>query len=86
MEILIDTGELNVPQLGTFLDTKITVPILEERQVYPAGDEKSFIYVAPQMMAVVTAYWESDEALEEEINVYKVLMSTGEPSQGSNGC
>ena len=56
MEILIDTGELNVPQLGTFLDTKITVPILEERQVYPAGDEKSFIYVAPQMMAVVTAY------------------------------
>ena len=86
MEIIIDTGEVNVPQLGTFVSDKIAVPILEERQVYPAGDEKSFIYVAPQMMAVVTAYWESDEALEEEINVYKVLMSTGEPSQGSNGC
>ena len=86
MEIIIDTGELNVPPLGTFVDDKIIVPILEERQIYPVGDEKSFIYVAPQTMAVVTAYWESEEALTEEVNIYKVLISTGKPSQGSNGC
>ena len=86
MEIIIDTGELIAQPLGTFTDEKIVAPILEERQVYPIGDNKSYIFVPPQTMAVVTAYWEGEEALDEAVDIFKVLMSTGEPSRGNNGC
>lgn len=87
MNILIDTGILDSPnRIENAVEQADAHYGLAEPKIYPSEGDV-IISVAPTQMAVVTAYWdeEGDPQLQQ-VEVYKILMTTGTPESSGGGC
>lgn len=87
MNILLDTGILDIPtRLENVVEGSDAPYLLSDPKIYPAEGD-TIVAVGADQMVVVSAYWdeEGDPALQM-VEVFKVLMTTGTPEHGSNGC
>ena len=87
MNILLDTGVLYTPaRLENTPERTDAEYNLSEPKIYPS-DGDTIVAVGPRQMAVVSAYWASDgDPEQDEVSVYKILTTSGEPATGSAGC